>query len=186
MANKPRTALIIGHVQAPITQRPADPEGYLANLSGCLSEARAAEVPVIYAVLSYRSGYVELPADSRLRRMMESARMFVTGESDHIHETVEPQEGDIVVQCTRVSAFAYTALDPILRSLGVTSLALAGISTGGVILGTLVDARNRDYEVTVLEDLCVQRGGQDELLGVFKEPWMARVVPSRKWLAELV
>jgi nicotinamidase-related amidase len=37
----------------------------------------------------------------------------------------------------------------------VTSLVLAGISTSGVVLSTVREAADRDYELTVLENLCL-------------------------------
>ncbi|HYA17546.1 MAG TPA: isochorismatase family protein, partial [Bryobacteraceae bacterium] len=37
---------------------------------------------------------------------------------------------------------------------GVESLVLFGIATSGVVLSTLVDAVDADYNVTVISDLC--------------------------------
>ena len=55
----------------------------------------------------------------------------------------------------RVSAFAGSDLEVVLRSGEVGHLVLCGIATSGVVLSTLREAADRDYRLTVLSDLCV-------------------------------
>jgi nicotinamidase-related amidase len=43
----------------------------------------------------------------------------------------------------------------------VTTLVLGGIATSGVVLSTVRDAADRDYQITVLEDLCLD--GDEEV-----------------------
>jgi nicotinamidase-related amidase len=69
-----------------------------------------------------------------------------------VHDCVAPEPGDIVVRKTRVGAFSTTDLHDQLRDRGITTLILAGISTSGVVLSTVRDAADRDYEVLVLAD----------------------------------
>jgi nicotinamidase-related amidase len=45
-----------------------------------------------------------------------------------------------------------TDLDRRLRDRGIGTLVLAGISTSGVVLSTLVEAADRDYRLYVLSD----------------------------------
>ncbi|MBI3827112.1 MAG: cysteine hydrolase [Candidatus Rokubacteria bacterium] len=54
----------------------------------------------------------------------------------------------------RFSAFHGTPLEPLLRSLGATTLVLTGIVTNGGVEATARDAILRDFGVVVLED-CV-------------------------------
>jgi nicotinamidase-related amidase len=80
---------------------------------------------------------------------------------------VAPEPGDIIVRKTRVGAFSTTDLDRQLRDRGVTTVILAGISTSGVVLSTVRDAADRDYQVLVLADACAdpQPGVHDFLTG---------------------
>jgi nicotinamidase-related amidase len=55
---------------------------------------------------------------------------------------------------TRVGAFSTTDLDTQLRAVGIDTPILAGISTSGVVLSTLRDATDRDYQIVVLADGC--------------------------------
>ena len=54
----------------------------------------------------------------------------------------------------RVSAFAGTDLDMILRAHGIETLVLAGIATSGVVLSTVRHAADADYRLVVIEDCC--------------------------------
>jgi nicotinamidase-related amidase len=44
-----------------------------------------------------------------------------------------------------------------LRDRGLTTLILSGISTSGVVLSTVRDAHDRDFQVLVLADGCADR-----------------------------
>jgi nicotinamidase-related amidase len=71
------------------------------------------------------------------------------------HPRLMRGKGEVVVTKKRISAFAGSDLDVVLRSRDVTHLVIAGIATSGVVLSTVRDAADRDYELTVLEDLCL-------------------------------
>ena len=74
--------------------------------------------------------------------------------STAIDERVAPAAGDVVVRKTRVGAFSTTDLHDQLQDLGVDTLVLAGISTSGVVLSTVIEAHDLDYRVFVLADGC--------------------------------
>ena len=71
-----------------------------------------------------------------------------------IHPEVRPGPGEHVVTKTRTGAMATTGLDGFLRERGIDTLMLAGIYTSGVVLSTLTDAADRDYQLIVLADAC--------------------------------
>nr|WP_246158554.1 isochorismatase family protein [Catellatospora sichuanensis] len=54
----------------------------------------------------------------------------------------------------RVSAFAGSDLDLLLRAQWIEHLMLTGIATSGVVLSTLRQAADLDYRLTVLADGC--------------------------------
>src|ERR1700735_2479868 len=71
-----------------------------------------------------------------------------------IDDRLAPEPGDVVVRKTRVGAFSTTDLHEQLQDLGVDHLVLAGISTSGVVLSTVIEAHDLDYRVFVLADAC--------------------------------
>jgi len=103
-----------------------------------------------------------------------------------IHAAVAPQPGDIVVEKHRVSAFFGSDLDMILRSNDIETLVLFGLITGGVVLGTLLDAFDADYRVIVLKDLCRDQDPDAHDCVVEKiSPRYATVVTSADFLEML-
>jgi nicotinamidase-related amidase len=53
-----------------------------------------------------------------------------------------------------VSAFAGTDLDMLLRANEIRTLVLFGIATSGVVLSTLLEASDADFEIFVIGDCC--------------------------------
>jgi nicotinamidase-related amidase len=86
----------------------------------------------------------------------------------------------------RVSAFTGSDLEVLLRSLAVSHLVLTGIATSGVVLSTLREAADRDYQLTVLADACAD--ADDEVHRVLLEkvfPRQAAVSTVQQWAAGL-
>lgn len=86
----------------------------------------------------------------------------------------------------RVSSFAGSDLDMVLRSRGVTHLVLAGLATNGVVLSTLRQAADLDYGLTVLRDGCADPDEEvHQLLLVKVFPRQADVVTADEWIGQL-
>jgi nicotinamidase-related amidase len=59
-----------------------------------------------------------------------------------------------VIEKTRSNAFYNTNLLQALESRGIERVVVCGISTTGAILGTCLEAADRDFHVTVVQDAC--------------------------------
>jgi nicotinamidase-related amidase len=90
-----------------------------------------------------------------------------------IHDDLTPEPGDIVVRKTRVGAMSTTDLDAQLRDRGITTLVLSGLSTSGVVLSTLIEAADRDYQLYVLAD------GTDDPDTETRDVLLGKVFPRR-------
>jgi nicotinamidase-related amidase len=90
-----------------------------------------------------------------------------------IHGSLAPQPGDIVVRKIRVGAMSTTDLDRQLRDRGIDTLVLAGISTSGVVLSTVIEAADRDYRLYVLSD------GTEDLDEQTRDVLLGKVFPRR-------
>lgn len=141
-------------VQAGIVARFGD-DGYLDRLATAVHAARTTGVPVIYVRVAFRPGYPEVSAANKSFSAL--ARTGGMGEADpstQVHERVAPQAGDVVVVKKRVSAFAGSDLDVVLRAKDIDTLVLTGIATSGVVLSTVRQAADLDYRLVVLSDGC--------------------------------
>ena len=85
------------------------------------------------------------------------ASLHIDAPATQIHPQLEPRPGDTIVRKARVGAFSTTDLDERLRAQAINTLVLAGLSTSGVVLSTVREAMDRDFEIVVLHDACADR-----------------------------
>ncbi len=158
----PDTALLLMDFQPPMVERLADEaEPLLATVGLAAGAARANGLPVVYVRIAFRPGAPEVSPNNRIFTALADSSAFVEDEPvAQIHPSVAPEPGDIVVTKKRVSAFAGSDLDVVLRSQGVRTLVLAGIATSGVVLSTLRQAADLDYRLVVLRDACADIDGE--------------------------
>jgi nicotinamidase-related amidase len=179
------SALLLMDVQRGIVERFGDDVGYLGRLTAAISAARAAGIPVVYVTISFRPGHPEIsPANPTFAGIAASGRFVAGDPATEIHPAVAPREADVVVIKRRVSAFAGSDLDVVLRGLGAGTLVLAGIATSGVVLSTLRQAADLDYRLVVLSDGCLD--ADPEVHRVLTEkvfPRQAEVRTVAEWTA---
>ncbi|MFE2428985.1 cysteine hydrolase family protein [Streptomyces sp. NPDC059373] len=178
-------ALLVMDVQRVIVDRYPDP-AYLPRLREAIGAARAGGLPVIYVVVGFRPGYPEISTRNKMFGAMLSRTTGAAGsdEATRIHPDVAPEPGDIVVTKRRVSAFAGSDLDIVLRAGDIDHLVLTGIATSGVVLSTVRQAADLDFGLTVLADGCLD--ADPEVHRVLTEkvfPHQADVTTVADWVA---
>jgi nicotinamidase-related amidase len=112
---------------------------------------------VIHVQVGFRPGMPEVSERNKLFGAVKANPLhqkFFEGPSGAIHSALGPESSDIVVTKHRVSAFKGTDLEVILRTKAIDALVLFGIATSGVVLSTLLEASDADYEVSVIADCC--------------------------------
>ncbi|HEX7659614.1 MAG TPA: isochorismatase family cysteine hydrolase [Pseudonocardiaceae bacterium] len=180
-------ALLVMDVQRGIVARYADDHEYLPRLRKAIDGARAAGIPVIYVRVGFRAGHPEISARNKSFSAHAGSGGFVIGEpSTEVQPEVAPLPGEPVVTKRRISAFAGSDLDVVLRAGGIDSLVLAGISTSGVVLSTLRQAADLDFRLAVLSDGCLD--ADPEVHRVLTEkvfPRQAEVTTIEGWLASI-
>jgi nicotinamidase-related amidase len=185
-----KAALLLLDLQVGILDRVKDqvPE-YLPRIVALTSAARAASIPIIYVRTGFRHGYPDIsPRNQAFAHVKTSGKFTDNDPMINFPDIIAPQEEDIVVIKRRVSAFAGTELELVLRSLGVERIVMCGLSTSGAVLSTLRQAADTDYVLTVLEDLCLETAAHVGVHKVLMEqvfPRQAKVVSSEDWMAEL-
>ncbi|OBT68731.1 hypothetical protein VE03_02094 [Pseudogymnoascus sp. 23342-1-I1] len=182
-----KTALLILDLQNGILERVPNVAALFPHYASTIAAARSASLPVIYVKLGFRPNHPDVSPRNKMFERIKPYGGFVEGsDATEVHPSIAPIEGDIIVTKRRVSAFAGSDLELVLRSLGVEKLVLAGLSTSGVVLSTVRQASDMDYGVTVLSDLCFD--GDAEVHKVLVErvfPKQAEVTTADEWVAGL-
>ena len=154
------TALLVLDYQPAILGSLGEAEALLTRVAAAIDVVRRHGGQIGYVRLAFDDAdYAAIPATSQIAPVAAAAgRAFHSNSpATAIHPRLAPAPGDLIVRKTRVGAFATTDLDAQLRTRGITTLILAGVSTSGIVLSTVRDAHDRDYQVVVLADACADR-----------------------------
>ena len=149
-----RTALLVMDFQQGIVQRMPDVDALLGRVRTAIADVREHGGTIGYVRVAFtEEDWAAIPpGNSVFAQAAQNRMMHHEDPSTAIHASLAPQPGDIVVRKTRVGAMSTTDLDRQLRDRGIDTLVLAGISTSGVVLSTVVEATDRDYRLYVLSD----------------------------------
>lgn len=182
--NKNNKALLVMDMQAAMLGMFPAVAAVISNVAKAITHARSNGIPVIYVVVGFRAGTPEISSNNK--GFMAAKQMFANVSSVDfmaIHPDVAPHVEECVVVKRRVSAFAGSDLEVLLRSLQVDHMVLTGIATSGVILSTVREAADKDYRITVLADGCADREEEvHEFLNTRVFPRQAEVVTVAEWV----
>jgi nicotinamidase-related amidase len=129
--------------------------GLVANASRLLEAARTLGITVIHCTAEFRSDRVGSVINCQLISAMlrNPEHMLVGSPAAELLPEFGPDPRDIVLpRLHGVSPFAGTALDPVLRSLGVKTVVAIGVSVNLGVLGLAIEAVNYGYQVVVPRD----------------------------------
>jgi nicotinamidase-related amidase len=153
--NKQNTALLVMDMQMGIMSRYPEAGKIAEKTAQAVAHARRNNMPVIYVVVGFRKGMPEISASNKMFSTLKGAMANVDMvEWMKVLPALAPQEGEPVVTKRRVSAFAGSDLEVVLRGLNINHMVLTGIATSGVVLSTLREASDKDFQLTVLADCC--------------------------------
>jgi nicotinamidase-related amidase len=152
-----RTAVLAADLQTGIVSVYVKDQSFIPRAAQVIADARAAQVPIVYVRVAFRPGVPEASPRNRFLSAVKASpahQRFFQDESGAIHVGLAPQDGDLVVTKGRISAFAGTDLDLLLRANDVDTLVLFGIATSGAVLYTVLQAVDLDYRVIVIRECC--------------------------------
>src|SRR3984957_17902445 len=181
------TALLIMDIQPATMQMMGENAASLtATLNQAISAARAASIPVIYVVVGFRKGFPEIGAGAAATFAAVAKSGMPGLEEPTVDPSVAPMPGEMVVTKRRVSAFAGSDLEVILRGHRIEHLVLTGVATSGVVLSTVRQAADMDYRLSVLSDACADRDSEVHSVLTGKVfPRQAEVMTTAEWIAGL-
>ena len=175
-----KTALLVMDVQPNILERLENKDEYLAKVTGTVDAAHKKHIPVVYIVVGFRPGAPEVSSSNKsFSGLKQMASSMVDPQP-----AIKPVEGNVVVVKRRVSAFTGSDLEVVLRAQNIRHLVLTGIATSGVVLSTIREAADKDYQLTVLSDLCADFDEEVHSVLINKVfPRQASVITSEEWVS---
>jgi nicotinamidase-related amidase len=126
--------------------------GAAARLAGA---ARGAGVPVVHCTAEFRPDRAGSATNAPLLAVMarRSNHLLAGSPEAEVVPELGPDPRDLVVpRSSGVSPFTGTALDVVLRNLGVRTVVATGVSVNLAVLGLAIEAVNLGYRVVVATD----------------------------------
>lgn len=161
----------------------------LANMREVVDGARAAGATVMHAPITFAEGYGEISAHPYgILKGVVDGRAFIKGSwGAEIADELAPMPGDILIEGKRgLDTFASTNLDFILRSKGISTLALGGFLTNCCVESTMRTGYENGYQVVTLSD-CVAATSmaEHENALTYDYPMFSRPMTASEFVAEL-
>jgi len=120
------------------------------NLQRLLEEGRKRKLPIIFACDSFLEG------DFLFRGRMKVHSLRGTQGAEVIDD-LRPESTDMILPKRRFSAFFKTDLDQTLRTLGIDTIVITGITTEFCVLMTAFEGLCHDFSAIILENCTASR-----------------------------
>lgn len=148
------TALLVMDMQNGIVNGLDDKDKIIEANQRAIEKARQQDIPVIFVRVAFSQGLLEIAPNNKMFGPMRenNAPMERDSEATQIHPELNRKEHEPIVTKHRVSAFTGSNLEVLLRGLQVRHIVLTGVATSGVVLSTSVEAADKDFDITILED----------------------------------
>jgi ureidoacrylate peracid hydrolase len=166
-----------------------DSTNMLQNTVATVAAARRLGVQVVFVPISFSDDYHELsPEPYGILKGVVDSRSFRKGSwGAEIVDVLTPQRFDIVVEGKRgLCGFATTNLDFILRSRGITDIALGGFLTNCCVESTMRTGYEKGYKMVTLTDCTATVSVEEQHFAVARNfPMFSRPLDHQTFLAEL-
>ena len=128
--------------------------GVVERIAELARACRAAGVLVVHTTMVPRPDGVGTTANSLLLGSLVKKGAVVAGSpAAEIHPLLAPDSRDVVIpRMHGLSPFHGTELEPVLRSRGVATVIITGVSTNIGVPGACLEAVNRGFTAVVPED----------------------------------
>ncbi len=166
-----------------------DSTNMLANTVETVKKARQLGATIIYAPITFTADYHELTSEPYgiLKGVVDSKSFRKGTWGAEIVDVLKPEAADIVIEGKRgLCGFASTNLDFILRSRGLTHIALGGFLTNCCVESTMRSGYEKGYDVITLKDCTAALSEEEQRLAVEKNyPMFSRPMNHDQFLTEL-
>ena len=157
-----RTALFLLDLQVMYAKMNPNFDALINHTASIIEEARNLGITIAHCRVAFSESEIASIPDTNIvfsqakHDPSRAAAFNISSPAAAFHPAVTPQDGDIVVRKHRVGPFINAPQDvhAIFKERGIDTLLLAGVSTGGAVAATVVQAFDLDYRLFVVEDSC--------------------------------
>jgi biuret amidohydrolase len=165
--------------------------GLIQRVRKVMDAARAAGMLVVTVRVDFSAGsFPRYPTRGDFCRIIAAENSAGEGLRPGLwdYDTVEevaPLEGEPVVLKRHMSAFAGSNLDEVLRSHGITDIAMTGVATSYVVTATNWSALNYGYSCIVIEDCCTTHNDEAQAAAINTLHAIADICTAQEFIQAL-
>lgn len=151
---KNQTALLVMDMQKGIANHVPQINSLIKANQRAIEAARHHHIPVVFMRVALEKHFADVSPNNRVFSSFKQRGIPMT-ENDEFAEILEelsPTDEEPILTKRRFSAFTGSGLEVFLNANHIDHLVLTGVSTSGVVLSTALEAADKDYQITVLED----------------------------------
>ena len=126
----------------------------LRTAANVVKSARVAGIPIIYTVVARKNEIQKGGFDDKRRKAVD---LTEGSPGTRIPAAIAPDSRDQQYSKPAASIFFGTGIEDYLESNGIDTLLMAGLSTGGCVRASVVDAAARGYSAVVITDAVADR-----------------------------
>ena len=157
-----RTALLLIDLQAMYAKSDPSVDELIKHIVSVVKSARSKGITIAHCRVAFTEDEAANipdtnPTFSPLKHNPSIAAKFgVDSAEAAFHPSLLPEDEDIVLRKHRVGPFfnAPQDVNAIFKKRGIDTLLVGGVSTGGAVAATVVQAADLDYRLFVVEDAC--------------------------------
>jgi nicotinamidase-related amidase len=173
----------------PLLKPVLDENNVVANLNELIKSARARGMLIVHTSIQFSADYREMGhSPYGIMETVKNAGALIRDTwGAEISPAIDRRDSDIVIGGkSSIDAFAGTSLDFVLRSHGITALALAGQLTNICIESTMRSAYDKGYRVFGITDASATIGLEPYRISVQNNwPMFSLPVTHREFLDQL-
>ena len=124
--------------------------------------ARKNHCPVIFIRVAFSANYAECSTVSPLFNYVQQAQALQLNTwGAEFDKNLDVQPEDSIVTKHRVGSFYATSLQAILTAQHIQHVVLCGVSTDFAVQTIAREAHDRDYQVSIVQDVCAANSLED-------------------------
>ena len=180
--DRERSALVLMDFQPAVLGSVDEPSRLklVQKAATTLAWARGSDMIVAHVRVAFGdSDFAAIPSRNKAFAALRGGGMMIDGSPEcEIVDDLKPVGDELVFRKVRFGSFSTTGLGSYLQEKGIDTLILAGVSTGGVVLSTVRDAADQDFQLYVVADAC---GDADSTVHTVL---LERVLPHQAYVIE--
>ncbi|WON76033.1 isochorismatase family cysteine hydrolase [Serratia sp. UGAL515B_01] len=159
--------------------------GVVARINTATAYARVRKIPVIWVRTGFADDYHDIPAHSPLfTHLKQIGALRLSNGGCRWLEGLEMKTEDLQFEKKAVCAFAGNNLLVWLQQNRCHHLLLCGVSTSFAIEGTVRQAHDVGFKVTVLQDLCAAQTEEIHQQSLDTLQNLGEIIHSRSWMKD--